>query len=629
MNKLIFMVKKNRALFLICFVVAPLLIFVVIQAHYHPFFLGDELIAFQAQVDAPGFFDGFMKMNEYKPRLVHHALLSFLIATGAPRWTWAAVYGVVLVLVFFFLIRLLEINVRGRHGVLLALLALLVLVTSRYFFSYYYEYANALIDSVAIMFFLAALSCLLRYRRDGTDIPLRSYAFILAMLVLSALNHERYSVIGFAVLFVGGFFELRKRRMWAFFTQTAVGIIPVMIVFALGAIVSRNSISMGTAGQDVAFSAHVVVNAVKYAVNLFAGTSFGPDWFWGSIRLDWLAYFASIAMVSATCVISLVSVRKRKRLGGSGFMGTDCALLAGIVAAICVMSLPAPDRMEMRWATIPSLLLLVLIVRNVGAPKRAVVFVLLILAGLLSFAKDAYFKNNYLVASSRCAEKFGNLLNAVEMDVSRLYVKAGPDAAWMYLGSSPRLYIKANGRALMANKRLETVHSEGSADQILLDRDSARLSLVLQDRNNAPIFDLERPAAVSGLKTAPEILGTESVWSNWIMSRGVTLSGDGVLLPSGCDGYVQLSAERLRKKYLTYEVSGRIGAQVRWQINWHDRGGAFIEAAIDVITLDAPVKVYRKKIVPPGNAATGYVYISRHGDSQGDVLFRKVVLCNE
>ena len=121
----------------------------------------------------------------------------------------------------------------------------------------------------------------------------------------------------------------------------------------------------------------------------------------------------------------------------------------------------------------------------------------------------------------------------------------------------------------------------------------------------------------------PAALHTEELLRNGGFDGGAAgWDGDGEFR-GGADGAVVVSATKPFNqavpvapggRYLL-EVEGRCTpdkADYRAQVNWLDRGGAFIDTSISVFACDAAYEAHRVAVTAPANAATGVVYATGH-----------------
>ncbi|HPH04133.1 MAG TPA: hypothetical protein PK297_14365, partial [Spirochaetota bacterium] len=437
MKRLEMITREPRGLALL--VVLPLLL-VMIIANFQPFFTGDEFIPFGAQLESPGFFHGFAKMNEYKPRLMHHGILSALVSVSAPRWVWAALVYIVLAAIAYLIIDIVGKLYRGSHRLLVLFLSAFAFFSSRYALVAYHEYANSLIDIVALFFFLLGMRVFVVKRLLA---GIGSFFVIAIMFVLAGLNHERYAIIGSAIIGVWALFCMVRNGFLYGLPRIAIALIPVGLIIALTLLVSKSGLTMGTGGQTVSMSGHVVINAMKYVSNIFLGTGFGPELFWG--KLQGIGLVLSVFGTIVAIIMVFLGWLSRK-----GIQSKDCfawVLIAGVFVAIGVMSLPAIERMEMRWVTVVFVMLLFIFVMLSG--KRALPVLSFLVIANFAFHATAYRNNEILVVMApKSAERFGGLLKVFDFNSISLKVRANLDAGWLFLGSNPDQYMMANRKSV-------------------------------------------------------------------------------------------------------------------------------------------------------------------------------------
>lgn len=615
--------KQRVALALLCLVIVGFLISVA----YHDFYAGDELEAFKTRLEsAEAGSDVFSTLSEYKPRVVFNALIAILVDLSSPRIVWAMIFCLFFSGCMYAAIRLLDLDLNDAKDFCIAVMMALVVTTSRYFYSYYYEYNSAIIDSIALFFFIIGVSkaknVLDQEKMTG------SLMQVALCFMLAALTYERYAVFALAFMLPFSIRSLLRKQYRHAVCIAVLSVIPLFTFFVLALILAKTSIMTGTAGQEIIVSAEIVTNMLKYFVNVVFGASFGPEYFWGQLQNKDVLHVVHIMLVSSATILALRGLlNERKNWSKSGELPFQFGIILSVLSAFVVNSLPSSQRMEMRWVGFIFVMLLIFVIRNISQKKKILVAGLLLVSNIMFLAIPGILKTNSCIAASRSAKKFGGLLNTVEFDAETIHFKGHKDVQWMYLGARPDVYCIANRNALSGNRGLKNIFYHAWQENLKIEPGSIVIDVVAFDGAGVPIYGLELSGAEIADSGRPErMLGYSRSWGNWKLSHDAVVTEEGVLLPDGADGFFEIPARELRKKKLLYEVVSSNTAQVRWQINWHDAQDRFVNTTIEVVDLENESKTYLKKIYVPSTAEKAYIYLSRHGSYPGTVVFKSVKL---
>lgn len=583
-------------------------------ALYHPYYFGDELFSFSfAPTDGPAFATVFGELNAYKPRVVMNLLWATIVAHELPRWVPMLVNALAMSGCAMAAARLAaHAGASFRAAMAVATLVLL----SRFNLMLYYDYVSGTVETLSLLFFLAAMNLLAPALFRGSALPGARWLWGGLCLTLAVLTHERYAAIAGGAIGAHVLLLIRSGGRWLECMRAVLlVVIPAALFALLVKLWSPHSLTMGTSGQEISVGMQTMRVALTYVSNVFLGANFGPPWFVGALNQDHAdapTLFWGFGVSLAAAWIWPWLVRRPTAMVPTR---ATFALLGGIAGAIVVASLPGPDRQEARWMFPAYTLLLVLLSATYRRHAR------LLLLGLLVCTQAYYLIAGRLqtiasISASQSAARLGGVASSLQLPgrATALVAMAEPDTSWI-LGGEGDVFCRVN----LSRDNCLVV------ERAVRDGRTAVSSGIMPSPEGPPLTFLSRgyvegllePAAAVG---AQHILGAEGMWQRATFDDPHALRGGRLILDRLAENFISVPAQDLHGKLLVYRARALDGVAVpmRLQINWHSHQG-FMRAQLQVVSVGPQLDDYAILALAPEGATTAYIYLTLHDGAQGRV----------
>lgn len=371
---------------------------------YHPYYFGDELTAFFREGNARRFYSIYTDLNTYKPRLVFNALWALYgsldVSRRIPMFVNASCLGGAASLMY-----LIALRHFGASRILSLLLAA-TLITSRFGIMLYFDYLSGNIETLSLLFFLAALYYAFNLFDEGSNHP--SYPILVIVLsCLCVFVHERYIAATFVM---GAFLVVKalhannmKRRVALCGVATAL--LPGIAFFLAGKVLGSLPISTGTSGRMVSVGIETASSFLSYLANVFLDTNFGSPWFVGTLKLDTSPGVFLIPTLAISLLCLWLTLLIKVRQNNDDRLRT-LLVFSIVIALIVVASLPGPNKQESRWM-FPAAAVLGLFAISVSRRKVAYLLLITLLTGNVVYYYTGSYKGIFNVQASTTARQFG------------------------------------------------------------------------------------------------------------------------------------------------------------------------------------------------------------------------------
>jgi hypothetical protein len=588
---------------------------------FHPYFFGDELNAYQSAKNGNHkLLATFWDLAGYKPRLVWDFLLDLVLNIGRSRWVLMLLVAIPMATATS-LVFLMVSRWTGRYE--LALLSIAILLTSRFGVLFYFDYVSGSLEALSLCLLMVLLLCMEKFL-TGEHRWKAIWQMVLLAVIL-VFVHERWAVpmllLGLtlsAVSLVNGW----SRRVSL--ATTLVGLLPLGLFALANALIGKHNLTMGSAGQEIAFGFENVVGFTNYISNIFLNQGIGAKYLWGNWALQspamnretilWLVF--GLLTVS---VYVLVWLKKGFEKSNQPFLVGTLAILFGLIIVACL-----PSRHEPRWVYPVAVLVLVLGTKHIRFP-----FALTL--GVLSLSLNSFLllvgnqDGMAQVYSSRAAQSFGQGLETFGFQGARVVVSGNQDDRWTFGG--PGLYSEAN----FGDAGAIFVVSESEALPQNLDYGMVFRGFLDQRRPQYELLTVNDFMTATGRTNANDrpivkLLGGDGTWPDWRWSRPPQHLSDGIVLSPGMNGFLPVQAENLGKRYLVYSVRSALADPVpmRVQVNWHDASGKLVQVFIKVYQVNSSWTTLADHIEVPPSASVGEVYLQLDDKARDSVVVRGV-----
>lgn len=624
-------------------VAMAVIVFLAMYFAFQPAYFGDELFPFYVAKTSSSWIETFLRINEYKPRLIYNGIWTELTRTKAPRAVTAA-------LTAFFMwwsaMATSAIAVRIlRARVTLAFIAGLCVAISRFGMVFYYDQLSGLIGTLGLATFLTSVLVVWPLLEAGSISYRRAVAW-LGLAVVTIFVYETYV----AALFVVGtsvacaVFLDPARCARDRLKMAAIGIgswlVPLVLFLLATHRLATLPANTGTAGQAVAVGAPTVRAFSSFAMNVFLGTNIGQPWFTGHFNAR--EFPGLIAGIAFACLLGLLWISAlfvaRDRFSRRGrFISLVIVLVA--LATIAISSLPGDLNADARWMFPLSAFVALLILSIPASIPRALLLIMLLAVSVFHVAMQTS-EGIYNVVASRISGQIARALSSATplgkrgvvlgLDKTQLNwiiggdrlqnndVTSGAVYCWINL---PRLPCVDPSSALdshaIANYDFALVYPEGAQTTQHLYVLSAKAAATLV----APTADVLGSARLLG--------GGSIGWKNWAWRNSAPTPGSDTRFSTDSFATSLVPAETLAGNILAYEAyasaAGR-GALMRLQVNWMGRRSRLVSTQIKVVTLSDSPRVFTMLLERPNGASMAEVYVALHEPAAGDTFIRSVSL---
>lgn len=605
---------------------------------YHPYYFGDELVAIREAVRFNfKFSPAFDMLNTYKPRLVFNGIDAMLATIEASRLTHVIIVSACMVWINVIIYNIARSILKIERFV--ALLLILIVLTSRYGVMVYFDYIAGLIELLSLALFLS-MAAITRIAIKK-NLKMTYIAGAIGLGILCIFTHERYVAGLFAIGGIIVFLELKKGSDSLRYNYLAFGIsvffIPLLSYILANYYFNSSSLMLGTAGQIVTISLNTLLTFFTYCLNVFLNWNFGSDWFWGSLNSQ-REYGRVVGGISVLVTIAFALIIVKYRMYDRSKFSIAAGFLLTSLAFIAVASLPGSGRQEARFmlpvGVLVSLMWIVML------KERARYYLALMLLGFnCTYLFSGSYNYIYNVTGSRGARSLAQSIYNMEPMGKHGLIVGNKDGGWIYGGSvisavGPRLGAVFSKVNLSGGQTVDPFSSEYHRDStnydfglIFVGYDSARSARYrLTSAEEALIAT--GTLSVDSLATK-RVLGDEKSWVHWNW-KVKPLQFEGVLkIEPGVEGWFPVSATELAGRWLVYTArtaeSGKV--PMRLQVNWHSKdGNRFISTSISVVYPSSVWKTYATHLSPPDGADIGEVYATLHDNTKGIVDVKSIEL---
>ncbi len=602
---------------------------------YHPYFFGDEIIQFRDIAGAQGFPEALRRMSEYKPRLIYNSLWAWGVTMEWSRWKFAIVSAACMAAVCS-LAAHIAVRWFSASRILTWILVVGILV-SRFAAMQYFDYIAGIIESMSLMFFLAMLLMAVVALRTQ-----KGAAFFVAVLlaIATVLVHERYVAATFSVGVVIGVWslvELKVGRQRALLFAFSLALLPVATYIVLHALWTTQSITTGTAGQEVTVNLGTAKVFLAYMSNALLGTNFGNEWLVGSLNMTtpagrfWSVAFALAFMAAWSW--HAWSIRHDREM-----LGRALALLAIMGSLGLMASLPGEARQEGRWLHPIVTLAAMLVLCSRLIMVRFVLLTLFIAVSLLHWSTGS-LNTIYNLIESRNARNISQGIDRLRPQGNHGVIFGMDYSRWTF-GHRQDAVVEFSMRNLGGHPILEFFEAGDEEQLARADIGFVRLTPVEYARG-------ARFASVNGsslkVMMAPEsaeayrgefrdmvTLGADALWfDGWQWSRSPQVLDTGVVLESAgsVSGFLPVPAVELDGREIVYRARLRESSstsRMRLQVNWIDVNGRFISTMIQVVDVGPDSHDFSAVLVAPSGASQGLVYANLHDDETVPVVLETI-----
>lgn len=597
---------------------------------FHPFFFGDELIAYELAAMNESIFGIFHDLNANKPRLVFNGIGALLAEIEASRLTHAVLVATCMtwINVLIFTVARYQFNASR----LLAWMLVLGVLSSRYGVMLYFDYLSGLIETLSSALFLSTM--LLAWLAYRNEFNAGFAAGALVSAIITGLVHERYMV---GALAIGGVITLaecfgasaRRRRSvvaWAM----ALGVIPFVIYWL--AVKAVGSLPITTVGGDqrVALGTDTLWTALTYLYNVLLGGNYGHEWYWGAYNHS-QPRGRALALLTAFVTVSMtVAIFIRKGFAKhSGWV--TLGLGAVIIAFIAIASLAGTVRQEARFMFPVGILVLLtwfLILENTW---RHAAIASILVTNMMYLMLGSHDSMVY-VYGSRGANSLASSLLTVK----------NPGTNGIVAGNTDNLFVIGGGAGWnpAATRRGETFSRINLASSVHIDPyaqgdviDGSAYDFGLAFDGFAPhrtatyrwvtVDEAIQMAGAVELKDAPVkfSLASRHNWANWQWDTAPEFVDGALKLTAGRQGWFGVSAEDLHGNWLVVRAraTDKLQAPLRLQVNWLGKEARFLTTTSRVVNPHDTWSSYTLMLRAPPDAETGYVFATLHGEVNGVV----------
>lgn len=604
--------------------------------NFHPFFFGDELIAYELAGANDSFFSIFQQLNANKPRLVFNAIEALLAKFDAGR----AIHVMLVATCMTWINVLIFTIARFRFGASRTLAWLLVfgVLTSRYGIMLYFDYLSGLIETLSTALFLStALMASLAYRGEFNS---RWAIAALITAIIIGLVHERYMVgllgIGCVIVAAEYLGTPARRRMGVACWAAALGLVPLVCYWL--AIKAAGSLSITTVGgdQQVSLGADTLWTTLTYSYNVLLGGNYGPAWLWG--QYNYLHPVGTLLglLTALVTVLILVTAFVRKGFAEHG-LWFALGLGTVIVAFIAVASLAGTVRQDARFMFPVGILVLIAWFFVFRLWWRHVAIGLVLATNLIYLALGSHNSMMY-VYSSRGANSLASSLLAMKGPGKNGIVIGNPDNLFTVGGGYAWTGTARKGATFSAVNLDSSVHIDPYVEGDSVDENLYDFGLVFTGLgpSGAAVYRWVSMDIVKGMVGSLDLgnfpvkrsLGSSDTWNDWKWRSPPELVDGALKLAAGVEGRLSVPAQDLDEHWLVMRARAQdqLQAPMRLQVNWHTKEDRLLSVTSRIVTPGEAWSSYSTMLYAPPGADFGYVYATLHGEPAGVVEVQAIEL---
>lgn len=616
-------------------VITDMLLIVLITAFafaltFHPFFFGDELIAYELAAINDSIFSIFHDLNANKPRLIFNGIGALLAKIEATRLTHAMLVATCMTWINLLIFAVARYQFNASRT--LAWMLVLGVLSSRYGVMLYFDYLSGLIETLSSALFLSTM--LLAWLACRKEFNFWFAAGALVSAIITGLVHERYMVGSLAL---GGVITIAecvgpaaKRRKGVVGWALALGVIPLVIYWL--AIKAVGSLPITTVGGDqrVSLGTDTLWTALTYLYNVLLGGNYGHEWYWGAYNHSQpagrrLALLTTVVTVSMTIVIFV-----RKGFAEHGRWVT-LGLGAIILAFIAIASLAGTVRQEARFMFPVGILVLITWFFILKNPWRYAAIASILATNVIYLVLGSHDSMVYVYASRGA--------NAL---ASSLLTVKNPGSNGIVAGNTDNLFVIGGGAGWnpVAVRRGETfskinlkssVHIDPYAQGDVIDGSAYDFGLAFD--GFAPhrtatyrwvtVDEAIQMARAVDLQDTPAklVLASRNNWSKWEWQLPPEFVDGALKLAPGIRGWIPAAADDLHGHWLVFRARApdKLQTPMRLQVNWHAQDGHLLATTSRVVNPHETWSLYSLMLFAPPDAESGYVFATLHGEVNGIV----------
>lgn len=620
------------------FILIVLITALTFSLAYHPYFFGDELVAYRLAIQHNySFWLIFQSENAYKPRLIFNGILALLAKLQAGRLVHATLITVCMIWINILLYSVVRYLFRADRW--LAWLLIATVLTSRYGMMLYFDYASGLIELLSTALLLSAL--LLAWLAWRGVFNWWYAVDALAAAILCIFVHERYVAgllaVGFTIALAECAGPSAKRRIPVVGWALSLGAIPLFLFWIANTVIGSLPLTIGTSGQEVTLGSDTFWCMLTYSYNVFLGGNYGHEWFWGYYNyLNPIGKFLGWGTVVGTVAITVVIVLRKGVAWRSGWCAMS--LFAVAIALIMIASLPGANRQEARWMFPVGILAAMAWIVILRGTWRHVIIAMILAVNLIYLLLGSHDSMAYLYASRAANSIAGSLLGIMPNGRSGIIVGNATDSWTIGGGSAIDMGFRQGDTFSKVNLK-SAIHIDPFVAGNIFDPALYNFGLAftgygphrtaqyrLVSVNTAMIL-----TGVSDVDNLPvsAVLGNSETWSDWQWNTQPDQVNSAVILRVGIIGWRVVPSANLDGRLLVYHVRAQDGMQVpmRLQVNWHAKqDNRLLSTMIQVVYPNETWHSFAALLIAPPDADLGYVYATLHDGALGAVEIKSVEL---
>ena len=300
----------------------------------------------------------------------------------------------------------------------LALFAAIAFVTLR--FTYFDFTLLGPLESLSLFFFLCSLwQSLNLFDLSKPHSPVADVLFLVAFAGLAMFTHERYlALTPWLILVIIWSPRIESQKL----VLSLIACVPAAANLLYKHLILNVHVAVGTGGQELTFNFHDAASHLAQAALSIVGINAGPIYLVGHLITSPHdpALWAAVAFIFTGCIVAFLGVSAARLTSKYSFRW---AILAVLVAGFLVAPVLLTIRVEQRWLTASTAILVLLLCWAVGtanAARRTLAYCLACLS-LLAFVVNNTiisrdFSGMYLLSASEAAGAMENSLGRVPND---------------------------------------------------------------------------------------------------------------------------------------------------------------------------------------------------------------------
>ncbi|NWF34646.1 hypothetical protein HH110_16515 [Stenotrophomonas sp. SAM-B] len=610
---------------------------------YQPGFFGDELFPYYVGMDSNSLLETFLRINQYKARLLFNGIWSLGVWWEVPRSAFAVLNAAAMS--WAGVATLYIARNRLHASVTTSFVAALCAVLSRFGIVFYFDYLSGTIATLGLALFLTTI-LLIASEIGRAAFRWGRAAMIICLAVATVLTYETYIAGLFALGLCASVIAIIRHHVnraapWGTLAVTGVLIwaVPLLCFVLATQWMSTLSVMTGTAGQSVSVNIGTLHTFAQFFSNVFLGTNFGLDWFVGKMSANNAAGqrigYVCAAMFSTLWGLSLLNAAKRWNTHQS------CAALTLFtiaLATIAISSLPGLDRADARWMFPLSAICVLLALCIPRSRSRDSLLLAMLAINLVHLITDNA-SGIYNVRASQTSGVLARAMQAVTPVSERGIVTGIPDNELEWILGGDALQgndVRVGDVYCWINLGGPPCIDPRSALEIR-DRDDYDFALAYtNDGNKGHVFLVPGEILSNTLEPnsnffhgARTLGGARAGWSQWHWVGGQQPQDtDAVIENSQMHATLTIPADELRGNVIGYMASAIPGqeATMRLQVNWLRADRSLIAPQIEVVRPKEPMATYTMILLPPSDAQFGEIYVTLHDPRSGAVLIHQVAL---